>query len=104
MTSPTQRTLADMRARGYFCWVVEHWNSFTKRRVDLWGFADVLALGDDEVVAVQTTSWTNVPARIRKITDHENVAAVRKAGVRIIVQGWRKGKNGRWEKRETDIS
>ena len=104
MSSPTQRTLADMRKRGYFCWIVEHWNAFTKRRVDLWGFADVLCLGDGEVVAVQTTSWTNVPARIRKIAEHENVAAVRKAGVRILVQGWRKGKNGRYEMREVDLS
>jgi hypothetical protein len=93
----TQYTLADMRKRGYEAFVTEHWSSFARRRIDLFGFCDVLCLGDDEVVAVQTTSWTNVSARIRKIADHENVAAVRKAGIRIIVQGWRKGKNGRYE-------
>jgi hypothetical protein len=102
--TPTQRTLSDMRKRGYDAYVVERWDSFTRTRRDLFGFVDVLCLGESEVVAVQTTSWANVPARIRKIADHENVGAVRKAGIRILVHGWRKGKNGRWEKREVDVS
>ncbi len=93
-----------MRKRGYSAFVTEHWHSFTRQRRDLFGFCDVLALGDSEVIAVQTTSWANVPARIKKIADHENVGAVRKAGIRILVQGWRKGKNGRYEKREVDVS
>lgn len=102
--TPTQRTLKDMRARGYDADVTEHWNSFTRQRKDLWGFCDVLCLGENEIVAVQTTSWSNVPSRIKKIANSDRVAAVRKAGIRILVQGWRKGKNGRYEKRETDVS
>lgn len=86
--SPTQRTLEEMRSRGYFCWIVEHWNHFARIRQDLWGFADVLCLGENEVIAVQTTSYSNVSARIKKIADHENVGAVRKAGIKILVHGW----------------
>lgn len=87
-TSPTQRTLAEMRKRGYLCQVVEHWNPYARIRQDLFGFGDVLCLGDNEVVMVQATSYSNTSARIKKIADHENVAAVRNAGIRILVHGW----------------
>ena len=101
--TPTQLTLREMRRRGYHCEVVERWCSFTRTRRDLFGFVDVLCLGSDEVVAVQATSYANVPSRVRKIRDHENVGAVRDAGIGIIVLGWRKVKN-RWTFREVDLS
>lgn len=101
--SPTSRTLAEMRKRGYHCQVVEKFNGFTKTRNDLFGFIDVLCLGDGEVVGVQSTSDSNVSSRVRKITEHENVAAVRKAGIRIMVQGWKK-KGRFWQAREIDLS
>jgi hypothetical protein len=97
--SPTQRSLEEMRKRGYFCWVVEYWHSFSKTRRDLWGFADLLCLREGEVVAVQTTSASHVAERIKKIADHENVGHVRKAGVRILVHGWDGAKL-----REVDVS
>jgi hypothetical protein len=86
--TPTQRTLKHMRDQGYTCQVTEHWNHFAKIRQDLFGFGDVLCLGDDEVVMVQTTSYSNVSARVKKIADHDNTPAVRKAGIRILVHGW----------------
>lgn len=105
MDSPTQRTLKEMRKRGYYAFVTEHWNGFTKQRSDLFGFCDVLCLGENEAIAVQTTSLSNISARIKKITDHENVEAVRKAGIRILVQGWFKPKGERsWKCREVDLS
>ena len=36
-TSPTQRTLKYLRDKGYTAQVVEHWNAFAKRRIDLFG-------------------------------------------------------------------
>lgn len=86
--SPTQRSLEEMRVRGYFCWVTEYWHAFAKIRKDLWGFADLICLGDGEVIAVQTTSASNIGARVKKIADHENLPAVRKAGIRVLVHGW----------------
>lgn len=103
-SSPTTRSLAEMRRRGYYAEVTEHWNSFIRQRKDMFGFADVICLGDNEVVVVQTTSWSNVASRVNKIADHENTPAVRKAGIRILVHGWRRAKNGRWEHREIDCS
>lgn len=85
------------------CQVVEHWNGWAKIRQDLFGFIDVLCLGDDEIIGVQTTTKSNMNARIKKISDHENVAAVRKSGMRILVHGWYKEK-GRWKFNEVDIS
>lgn len=104
MGSPTQRTLAEMRKRGYHCEVVEKFNSFTRTRKDFCGFIDVLCLGENEIIGVQATSGDNVSKRVAKITEHENVGAVRKAGIRILVHGWRKGSNGRYVLREVDVS
>lgn len=70
--------------------MVEHWNSFTRKRNDLFGFIDVLCLGDSEVIGVQTTGRSNMSSRIKKIAEHENVAAVRKAGIKILIHGWDK--------------
>lgn len=104
MSSPTQRSLAEMRKRGYLAGVVEKWIPQVKRRSDLFGFIDILCVSESEVVAVQSTSRSNVASRVKKITEHENVAAVRKAGIRILVHGWGKNSKGRWELREVDLS
>ena len=102
-TSPTQLTLKRLRANGYLAAVVEKWNPHVKIRQDLFGFIDILAIGNGETVAVQTTSYSHVPERVRKITEHENLAEVRKAGWKIFIHGWRKVKN-RWVLREVDVS
>lgn len=108
--SPTQSSLAALRAAGYACWVCEHWNSFTHKRVDLFGAWDILALRKDEVLFVQTTSGSNVSARVRKIADNEYTPAIREAGVRMEVHGWTKkpkvrgGKAMVWKQRVVDVS
>ena len=55
-----------LRDQGYTVAIVEHYNCFTKRRHDLFGFADLLAIRENEVMLVQVTSGTNVSARDRK--------------------------------------
>ena len=66
--SPTQRTLEHLRAAGYpLVQVVERWNPRAKVRQDLFGIVDVLAVNEAGIVAVQTTSASNVAARITKI-------------------------------------
>ena len=104
MTSPTQRSLQKLRADGYLAEVVERWNPHARVRHDLFGFVDVIAVRDSEVLAVQATSRSNVAARVTKIAEHENLAAVRKAGIRIEVHGWAKMANGRHEVRVVDVS
>ena len=86
--SPTMRSLKRLRADGYLCQVVEHWNQWARVRQDLFGFIDILAIRDGEILAVQACTRADISSRARKIAEHENVGAVRKAGIRIEVWGW----------------
>ena len=104
MTSPTARSLTHLREAGYLAEVVEKRIPRVFITRDLFGFLDILAIREGEVLGVQVTSGSNVSARIRKIAEHENIGAVRKAGIRILVHGWRKAANGRWTLREVDVS
>ncbi|MEB3211291.1 MAG: hypothetical protein VKL39_08045 [Leptolyngbyaceae bacterium] len=102
--TPTQRSLAYLREQGYMAAVVERWNPHARIRQDLFGVVDVLAIRDGETLAVQTTSGRNVAARVRKIADSDATPAMRSAGWRIHVHGWRKAANGRWTLRVEDVS
>lgn len=102
--SPTQRTLQHLRNLGYRAAVTEHWNPFARRRVDLYGFVDVLAVGMGSTIAVQCTSGSNVSSRVKKIADSDMTPILREAGWKIYVYGWRKGKNGRYTLRTVDCS
>jgi hypothetical protein len=46
---------------------VEKWNSFTRTRKDLWGWADLLAIRRGEVLAVQVTAQA-VANRVAKVS------------------------------------
>lgn len=107
MVSPTQRTLAEMRKRGYeLVQVVEHWNQFARRRIDLYGIIDVVCVGgpSNDIVGVQATSGTNVAARVTKILESDAIQVLRRVGIKVLVQGWRKNAKGRYELREVDLS
>jgi hypothetical protein len=101
-TSPTQLSLKMMREQGYYAEVVERYNSFTRKRNDLCGFIDILCLMPGEVVGVQTTSYSNLSARIKKIREHENFVKVQDSGIIIIVHGWAK-RNNRWHVKGVQI-
>ena len=92
--TPTQRSTRHLQEEGYHVELVEQ----TKRvgqpgamkvwKTDLFGFLDLLCIRRGEVLGVQVTSASNVPARVRKITDSPLLPLVREAGVRIVVHGW----------------
>jgi hypothetical protein len=102
--TPTQRSLKHMRDQGYTVDIAEHWQAFAKKRRDLFTVIDWVCLGDNETVGVQTTSLANVSARVKKISECEHLGALRKAGWRLLVQGWGKGKDGKYRLREVDVS
>lgn len=100
--SPTQRSVQKLHTDQYqLVWITEFF-AYGKRH-DLFGFGDILALKKGEILLVQTTTYSNVSARVKKITEHENVGHVRDAGIRIVVHGWHK-KNDAWICREVDLS
>jgi len=96
--------VAHLRAQGWTVGVVEQRIPNTNITRDLYGFIDLLAIRGDETLAVQVTSGSNMAARVRKITEHANLAAVRAAGWRIHVHGWRKNSAGAWTLREVDLT
>lgn len=100
--TPTQRSLKLLREQGYKPWIVEHWNSFAKIRQDLFGFVDILAVKDKETLGVQTTSYSNISARVKKIKESEYYPVLKEAGWRIAVHGWRKVK-GRYQVTEREL-
>ena len=102
--TPTQLTLRKWRAAGYLCAVVEKWNPHARIRQDLFGCIDVLAVGNGETIGIQSTSYTNVSARVRKVEDMpETVERLREGGWRVVIEGWRKV-GGRWKDRQVDVS
>lgn len=102
--SPTQRSLKHLREAGYVCAIVEHWDHFARKRRDLFGMFDLLCVREGETLAVQTTSGSNVSARVKKIGDSDLLGAVRDAGWVVHVHGWTRGANGRYRLRVEDLS
>jgi len=102
--SPTQNTLKKLRKDGYMPAVVEYWQPFAKKRKDLYGFIDVIAVGTKGTLAVQATSLSNMSARIHKIREDKKEALknVLAAGWRVEVWGWYKKAN-RWQVKITII-
>lgn len=103
--SPTQRSLAYLRASGWTVCVVEKWIAQIRQRKDAFGFGDLLAVkvGSPGATLVQTTSGSNMAARVAKIRDTAAAGIWLAAGNAIVVHGWRKvTRNGRkvWEVRE----
>jgi hypothetical protein len=104
MKGPTQRSLKALRDAGWRCAVVEKWNPAIKRRHDLFGFIDILAIRESKTLAVQTTSTSNTAARYRKIKGEcaDEFESVRAAGWTVHVHGWSKRK-GRWVLKEIEV-
>lgn len=103
-TNTTQKSVDELRARGYLTANVEKFNFYTKRKNDLYGFIDIMAIKKGKTLAVQTTSGReNAFHRIKKIEAHENYPKVKEAGWKIEVHGWRKlkkkNKDGSWSKK-----
>ncbi len=106
MKTTTARSLEYLRKEGYEPDVVERYNSFSKRKNDLFGIFDILAIHKTtgDTLACQTTSGSNVSSRINKITLSPNLPLVRKAGWTVVVHGWQRGRNGRYTLRVEDLS
>jgi hypothetical protein len=93
MSSPTQRTLAECRNREWLACVVEKWIPQAGRRVDVFGFGDILAVdGLPGSLLIQATTTENMSARVKKIQTecHDAAKEWLRYGNRIGVWGWAK--------------
>jgi len=109
MSSPTQRSLKKLRSEGWFVAIVEHWNSFTHRRVDLFNFGDLLAIRENETLLIQTTSGGNVAHRLEKIRQIPAAKLwLQSPNRKIQIHGWAKrgprGKRKLWTCRELEVT
>lgn len=103
MTDLRSKSRQWLKDEGWHVETVEHYNSFTKRKHDLFGFIDLLAIRAGEVLGVQVTSKGHRSDHVRKISEHENVGKVREAGIGIHLHLWDK-KDGRWMLTVEDLS
>jgi hypothetical protein len=106
-TSPTARTLAECRRRGWPAQVVEQTIPRTFIKRDLFGFIDIVALTPDGLLGIQATSGTNHAARITKARQQPHFAAWLRSGARFAVWSWsRRGDRGKrklWTLREESV-
>lgn len=108
MSSPTQRSLAYYRRRGWTAAVTERWNPHAKIRQDLWGWCDILCFRGDRrgVLGVQTTSDNGgtMAGRVKKLLANPTLREFLLAGNAAEVHGWRKAATGRWKVRRRVIT
>lgn len=86
--SPMQESLKRLRREGWRCAITENWNPAVKRRIDLYGCIDILAVRLYDTLAVQTTSASNVASRRTKILQNVHLPALLAAGWLIEIHGW----------------
>lgn len=104
-TSPTQRTLAMCRKHGFTTQVVERYCTFSRRRIDLFGVIDVVAMDGKNILGIQTTSGDHVSHRLKKIKAEPRAKQWLESGGRLFVHGWSlKKRSRRWECREIEVT
>jgi hypothetical protein len=92
-----------MESRGYKCDLVESYNHFSRRKKDLFNIFDILAIGNGETVGIQITSKSNMSSRIKKISESEFLPELVRSGWRLVVIGWYKKDNGRYDYKEFEF-
>jgi len=91
--SPTTRTLKHLRDEGWLAQVVERWQPQARRRIDLFGIIDIVAIGKGRTLGVQATSGSNIVSRINKIKESDALPILKESGWYLVVYGWRKLKS-----------
>ncbi len=87
MSSPYAKSKQRLEKIGYRVGKTEHWNSFCKRRQDLFNCIDMVAMRAGEpLLAVQPTDITSVSKRMAKA--HEVAKDWVSTGNRFEVWGW----------------
>lgn len=105
--TPTQRTLAECRKRGWTAAVVEKWNPHARIRQDLFGCIDILALTPSGVLGIQACAGSSHAARRTKALAEPRLATWLRSGCTFAVWSWSKrgdrGKRKLWALREESV-
>ena len=100
--SNTSRTLKHYRDKGWNCCISERWIINPKHpaggyRKDLFGFGDIVAMGEGSIIAIQSCGQ-DFSAHDKKLLGDEvapNMIEWLRCGGRVILIGWRKIKKKR---------
>lgn len=101
--SPTARSLEHLRKSYPLVDIVERRLPHAFITHDMFGIIDLVAVSETEILAVQTTSASNMADRVAKIAESAALPILLKVGIRVIVHGWRKNAAGRWVLREVEL-
>lgn len=97
-TSPTQRTMRELKKLGIKATIVEKWNAYIKIRQDMFGIIDIIALDSEKgVIGVQSTGQ-DFNGHVRKLRDEkaqETLDWLSVPGTSLELWGWRKVKKVR---------
>ena len=99
---PADRLTRDyLKDLGYTVDKAESYNAFIKRKKDLFGFIDYVAVhpGKKELLAIQTTSRPNLSTRIKKAESIDAFWHWLATGNPVTFHGWYK-ENNRWKLKE----
>ena len=119
-TLSLQRSKERLQEQGFSVWIVEHWHSFAKRRIDLFNMADLIAIkeGQSGVVAVQACGEDCQSHIVKLLGDDTNgllphqepnkyLPIWLKAGNPFFLWAWRKrgerGKRKTWQLRQIEF-
>lgn len=108
-SKPTQRSLAILKKEcdGHVQ-VVEKWIAFAKKRIDLFGIIDIVALRGFRILGVQATSGSNHSSHVDKALASPHLKAWLEAEGEFEIWSFQKrGKRGQrklWKRRITKFS
>jgi len=107
MSSPTARSLQECRKRGYTAQVVERWCQYSRRRIDLFGVVDIVAITPTAILAIQACAGASHANRMTKIQAEPRTALWLQAGGKLSIWSWSKrgakGHRKTWTLREEEI-
>tara|TARA_R100000808_G_scaffold4669_2_gene14923 strand:- start:13990 stop:14385 length:396 start_codon:yes stop_codon:yes gene_type:complete len=110
VASPTARTLERCRKWQWRAGVVERWIPQMRRRADLFGCIDLVALdSSDGVLGIQATSTGNMSSRLHKATTdcRDDLTRWLERNNRFEIWGWAKrgprGKRKLWTLRRVEV-
>jgi len=98
MTSPMERTKANLKKHGITHGVVERWVQRARKRIDLFGIIDLIAM-DNGIVGIQVTGTDFSSHKIKIMEEKkENTLEWLSNSGRLEVWGWRKLKKVKGKK------
>ena len=106
--TPTARTLAECKRRGWIAGVVERRIPYKPISIDLFGCIDIVVAMPDGIVGIQACAGASHAARRAKALAEPRLAAWLAAGARFEVWSWSKrggrGKRKTWQLRAESLT